>query len=223
MTKTVTHINNLPYFGEDNLLEISEQRSFSSMIFELLSGNKPNESEAKLFNLILNISIDHGTDTPSAIETIAAAKDGKAISESVASGITKIDNVHGGAIEPAMEIFYKIKRENLDITNFTKDYLSDGRRMPGFGHRIYETDPRTELIFKLAISLNIQNTYIDIAKKIVNEINILKSKQIPINIDGAIAVILCSFGWKPSLGKAVFISARTPGLCAQFLGAKEQV
>ncbi len=221
MTKTVSHINDLPYFGDDNLLEISQQKSFSSMIFELLSGKKPTDTQNKLFELILNISIDHGTDTPSAVATINSAKAGSSISESVASGITQINDIHGGAIEPAMELLYKIQKENLDIHNFIKDYISDGKRVPGFGHRIYEIDPRTQLIFKVARSLEIQSTYLDMAESIAKELNNIKGKPIPINIDGAIAVILCTFGWKSTLGKAVFISARVPGLCAQYINSKD--
>jgi len=48
-------------------------------------------------------------------------------------------------------------------------------------------------------------------------LEIQKGQKLPLNIDGAIAVALCSFGWDPKLGKAVFIIARTPGLCGQFL------
>ena len=45
MSKTVTHKNNIPYFGDKNLLEVAQKNSFSDMIFELLSENKPSPSE----------------------------------------------------------------------------------------------------------------------------------------------------------------------------------
>jgi len=49
------------------------------------------------------------------------------------------------------------------------------------------------------------------------ELEAQKGKKLPLNIDGAIAVALCSFGWDSKLGKAVFLIARTPGLCGQYL------
>ncbi|MFI5241119.1 MAG: citryl-CoA lyase [Microgenomates group bacterium] len=220
MAKTVTHKNEVPYFGEEELLNIAPQRNFSQMVFELLSGKTPNEHEARLFETILNISIDHGEDTPSAVETIKAAKNGKTISESVAAGLLQINDIHGGAIEPAMELFYKIRSENLDVKTIVKEYLDGGKRMPGFGHRIYEVDPRSQLLFKLAKDEGISEEFINLAKEIESELTRAKEKPIPVNIDGSIAAILCAFGWNKNLGKAVFLTARVPGLCGQYLNSK---
>lgn len=222
MAKTVIHKNNIPFFGNKSLLEMSVTKSFSEIIFELLSGKTPTSSELKLFEVVLNLSIDHGPETPSAIETIKSAQGGKTISEAVAAGILQINDQHGGAIEPAMELFYKIKKSNLGIRKVIVDYLIKDLRMPGFGHRIYEIDPRSQLLFKLAEGKGISQEYIDLAQEIEKELGALKGKKIPVNIDGAIAAILCSFGWDSKLGKAVFIIARTPGLCGQFLNNSEK-
>lgn len=215
--KLVTHKDNLPYFGDEPLLDVALEKSFAGMIFELLSGKSPDSHQAKAFEAILNISIDHGPDTPSAAETIRAAKEGKTISEGVAAGITQINDAHGGAIEPAMETLYKIKNQKLNIKNFVRVQLEQGKRLPGFGHRIYEVDPRSQLLFKLAKDEGISEEFINIAREIEKELKEAEGKTLPINIDGAIAAILCAFGWNPKLGKAVFIIARTSGLCGQFL------
>lgn len=219
MAKTIKHNDNLPYFGEEPLLEIAPVRSFASMIFELLSGKKPTDKEAKLFETILNISIDHGEETPSAVEVIKEAKEGKTISESVAAGILQINDTHGGAIEPAMDLLYKVKNENLEAKDVVKEYLSQDKRMPGFGHRIYEIDPRSQLLFKLAKEAGLSEDFVIIAQNLEEELKSQKGKALPVNIDGSIAAVLCTFGWDSKLGKAVFIIARTPGLCGQYLNA----
>lgn len=220
MAKTIKHKDNLPYFGEDALLAIAANKKFSDMIFELLSEKAPNEHESKLFETILNISIDHGEDTPSAVEVIKASKEGKTVSEAVSAGILQINDSHGGAIEPAMELFYKIKKEGLGTKGVVEDYLEEGKRMPGFGHRIYEVDPRSQLLFKLAKEEGLSLEFVDLAIQIENELKSQKGKALPVNIDGSIAAILCSFGWDAKLGKAVFLAARTPGLCGQYLNHK---
>jgi len=217
MTKTVTHKNEMPYFGSESLLEIAQDRSFAGMIFELLSGKKPDSHQVKLFETILNISIDHGEETPSAIEVINKAKEGGLITQAVAAGILQINDYHGGAIEPAMELFYKIKKEKLDPKMVVREYLSLDKRIPGFGHRIYKVDPRSQLLFKLVKEEGISEEFVDLAKNIEKELKEAKDKELPVNIDGAIAAILCAFGWESRLGKAVFIIARVPGLCGQFL------
>lgn len=217
MSKTVIHKNEEPYFGNEKLLSIAPKRSFADMIFEVLSGKKPTKPESILFETILNISIDHGPDTPSAIKVIQDAKEGKLITQAVADGILQINDYHGGAIEPAMELFYKIKKKNLDPKMVVREYLSLDRKIPGFGHRIYKIDPRSKLLFKLARQQKLSLEYINLAEKIVEELKNAKGKDLPVNIDGSIAAILCAFGWDSRLGKAVFIISRTSGLCGQFL------
>lgn len=221
MTKTVTHNQELPYFGDEKLLDIAPKISFASMIYESLSGNKPTSDEAFLFETILNISIDHGPDTPSAIEVINKAKEGKLITQAVAAGILQINDYHGGAIEGCMELFYKIKKDGTTPKTIVREYLSLDKRIPGFGHRIYSIDPRSQLLFKLMKEKNMTQDYVKLAEEIVLELKAAKGKDLPVNIDGAIAVVLCTFDWKKELGKAVFLAARTPGLCSQYLNVKE--
>jgi len=220
MAKTVTHKNELPYFGKDSLLEIAPKRSFAAMIFELLSGKTPKESQLKVFETILNISIDHGPETPSALEVVKTAKEGKLITQSVAAGILQINDYHGGAIEPAMELLYRVKNEKLKVKSLVREYISLDRRIPGFGHRIYKVDPRSQLLFELSQKEKASQEYIKLAKEIEKELSVVKKRELPVNIDGAIAAILCGFGWDSSLGKAVFVIARTPGLIGQYLNAK---
>lgn len=221
MAKIVTHKNEKPYFGNEDLLTIAPKRSFASMIFELLSEKKPTKEQEFLFETILNISIDHGPETPSAIEVIAKAKEGKLITQAVAAGILQINDYHGGAIEDCMNLFYRIKKEKLDIKMVVREYLSLDKRIPGFGHRIYKVDPRSQLLFRLMKQEKQSEEYIKIAEEIVKALKEAKGKDLPVNIDGAISVILCTFGWNANLGKAVFLSARTPGLCAEYLNTKK--
>lgn len=218
MTKTVVHKDLKSFFGSDDLLEVSQERSFSQMIFELLTEKEPSEDELKIFELILNLSIDHGPDTPSAKEVIESAKKGESISEAVAAGVGQINDTHGGAIEPAMKILYQVKKKDISIEGLVKQYLSQDKKIPGFGHRIYkETDPRADLIFEKLKQTGIGGDYLMIIVELQNEIANKMGKRLPINIDGAIAVALCGLGWDAKLGKAVFIVARTPGLVGQYL------
>ncbi len=218
MAKTVSHQDLKSYFGDEDHLEKSQSTSFTGMIFELLSERKPSEAELKIFELILNLSIDHGPDTPSAVPTIEAAKGGKTISEAVAAGLLEINDRHGGAIEPAMNFFKKIKDENLDPKDLVKEYLDEHKLIGGFGHRIYkDQDPRAQLILDRLSEAQIGQEWAEIALKVEQAIEQTKGAHLPLNIDGAIAVALLGFGWEPKLAKAVFIVARVPGLCAHYL------
>lgn len=218
MAKTVKHIDLKSYFGEADHLEIAQTRSFSSLIFEILSEKVPTDAELKVFELILNLSIDHGVDTPSAKAVIEEAQAGETISESVSEGIEEINEVHGGAAEPLMGILYRIQNSEFRVQNLVEEYIREGKRLSGFGHRIYKTqDPRAQLILKTLTDNGFSDEFIKIAEDLRQEFNNQTRKLLPLNIDGAIAVVFCTLGLEPKLGKAVFIIARTPGLCAHYL------
>lgn len=229
MAKTITHDETgKALWGDQDHLEAAQATSFDGMIFELLSEKKPTPEQLKVFELILNLSIDHGPDTPSAVKVMEAAKEGQTISEAVATGISQINESHGGAIEPAMEILYSIDNEpvkdearqgrQLTINNLVEEYIKEDKKIPGLGHRVYKTaDPRTDLIFQKLEEAGMGNEWVKLEKDLQAEFEKQSGKHLPINIDGAIAVVLCEFGWDSKLGKAVFIVARTPGLCGQYL------
>lgn len=222
MARTITHIDNdeekPALFGERDHLEVSQTSTFTQMVFELLTERAPSEAETKLLDLILNLSIDHGPNTPSAVETIKAAKEGKTLSEALAQGILQINQSHGGAGEPLMEILYQVQSSKLKVKSLVEEYLKEGKRIPGLGHRVYkDKDPRAELIMDQALKLGVGSEFIQIVKDLKEELKIQSGKDLPINIDGAIAAVLCGFGLEPKLGIAVFIIARTPGLIGQYL------
>ncbi len=217
MATTITHNGSIAEFGGEDHLELSQQISFPEMIFRLLSEQKPTPNQLKLFELILNLSIDHGPDTPSAKKTIEAAQKGEPISEAVAEGIKEINDSHGGAIEPCMKVLYEMTDNELSAEDVVKKFLASDMKLPGFGHRIYKVDPRAQLILTQIEKLPSGSKYVKLVRDLESQLNDQTGKQLPINIDGAIAAALCAFAWEARLGKAVFIIARVPGLCAHYL------
>lgn len=218
MAKIVTHQDTRSFFGEEDLLQEAQSKSFPQLIFEMLSEKVPSEQELAIFELILNLSIDHGTDTPSTKKVIEEAEKGETISEAVSEGIEEINNAHGGAIEPCMEILYRVQGKGVSVKDIIEEKLAKDEKLPGFGHRIYkDLDPRAELIMEKLAFTQGSEEFIKIIYDLKNELKKQTGKDLVINIDGAIAVALCVMGWEPRLGKAVFIIARTPGLCAHFL------
>lgn len=218
MATTVSHQDLKSLFGDQDLLDVANSTSFSAVIFETLSESKPTPEQLRVFELILNISVDHGPDTPSAKKTIEQAKQASPLSKSVAAGMEEIGDVHGGAGEGAMKVFYQIDQEGLSIPEFVTTALSGGVKIPGYGHRLYDDlDPRAELILEQLTALDGGDRFAKIAKDLQAELQTQTQKNLPLNIDGAIAAALCTFGWPPVLAKATFVIARTPGLVAHYL------
>ena len=93
--------------------------------------------------------------------------------------------------------------------------IKDKEKLAGYGHKVYKDEvPRTAAIFAKAKELGISQTNIQKAIAIGQEFEKQSGKNLPINIDGAIAAIISELGFDWRLGKAVFVLGRMPGLIA---------
>ena len=53
--------------------------------------------------------------------------------------------------------------------------------------------------------------------RFIKELEKRLGKKLPLNVDGAIGVVLCELGVDPALGNAFFIISRVPGLVAHIV------
>ncbi len=196
--------------------------TFSEMIYLVLTGKLPDENTGKMIDAILVSSIDHGATPPSTLAAITIASTGSPLNAALAGGILSIYKWHGGAIENAMHHYIDVVNISMekgkDIEDaafeYTKAKLDKKSRLFGFGHRYHTNDPRQKKLFELAGDYGFHGKYVDASIGIQNAIYKIKNKRLPINVDGAIAALLCELGFPPELGNAFFIMARTPGLIA---------
>jgi citrate synthase len=196
--------------------------SFAQAIYLVLTGERPSPEVGKLVDAIFVSSIDHGASPPSVLSARTVASTGAELNAAIAAGVLGISRYHGGAIEEAMKLFLDIARrmeeEKISKTDAALDFLEEmkekGKRASGFGHRIHTEDPRTKKLFDLAQELELAGRYIQIAFAVEKGLKDVYGKSLPINVDGAIAAVLCDLGIPPEIGNAFFIIARVPGLVA---------
>ena len=221
MALTVKHTGSEAFLGDKPLLKLARDKSFAELIFFVLTEREPSKDELAVFELILNLSIDHGEDAPSAKVLIEKAKSGETIGEAVAAGVREINDTHGGAQEGLMPILYKMVKEKVLAEGIINECLRNKKRLPGFGHRLYkESDPRAELIIKTLEEKNLGVDYITAVRALEKSLAEITGKQLPLNIDGAIATALCAFGLASVLGKPIFMISRIVGLCAHYVSAR---
>jgi citrate synthase len=196
--------------------------SFAQAIYLVLTGEMPSAEVGKMVDGIFVSSIDHGAGPPSVLAARTVASAGAELNAAIASGVLAISKYHGGAIEEAMILFLDIARrmeeEQKSETDAADDVLNEmmekGKRASGFGHRIHSEDPRTKKLFSLAEELNLAGKHIRIALAVERSLAEILGKTLPINVDGAIAAVLCDLGIPSEIGNAFFIIARVPGLVA---------
>ncbi len=205
--------------------ELMVKRSFSDMVFLMLKGQLPSENEGKILDIMLVSCIDHGVTPPSALAALTSASTGAPYNGALAAGILSINEHHGGAIENSMRMLMELQvildsskdtgRDFSEAVNLlVSQYKDQNRRLPGFGHRIHKNDPRTAKLLDLADEFDLGNTWVRLLTGLKDGVQKSTGKDLPINVDGAIAALLLELGIAPELANSFFIMARVPGLVA---------
>ncbi len=193
--------------------------SYADAVYLALRGELPDLATGKLIDAMLVSSVDHGVTPPSVLTAITVASTGADLSACVAAGILAISKWHGGAIEACMRTLLvaveqqqKKGRSTMETARAVIDFAKESNeRLSGFGHRIHTSDPRTQRLFELAAEADRAGDYLDMIQGI-RAAFLEKGKDLPINVDGAMAAVLCELGFDSQLANAFFIMARVPGI-----------
>jgi citrate synthase len=201
--------------------ELMGKITFAQAIFLALKGELPDKNVAKLLDAMLVSSIDHGATPPSALAARTVASTGADLNAAVASGVLSINRFHGGAIFDCMGVLNEGLQRVADTKQPIEDvagplvveYKEAKKRIAGFGHRIHTNDPRTAKLFSLAKELGVAGKGVDMILALQKALT-KTGKQLPINVDGAIAALLVDLDMPRELANAFFFMARVPGLVA---------
>src|SRR5271165_5888717 len=175
--------------------------SFPQMIWLMLRGELPSAEQGALLEAALVAAVDHGPQAPSIAIGRMAVTCGLPLNSAMASGVNVLDDVHGGAGEQCMELYANIASRmdgGEDLEAAVKAGLDEfiatrSKIVPGFGHRFHPIDPRSPkllaLVDKAQANGVVSGRHADIGRGIEMLIERRKGRKIPMNIDGATAVI----------------------------------
>jgi len=208
------HVDGIPHIRGYKLTDMLQKLSFGAAIWLLLKGDLPNKKEEEMLNAILIASIDHGVEAPSTTVTRITASCGVPLSTAVASGVSAIGDAHGGSIEASAKIFQEAVEKGKGAVEIVEKSRFKSERLPGFGHKIYDTDPRTIALLKVAQKNSFHGKHVKLALEI--EMNLEKTigKKLCLNIDGITAALISDMGFDWRLGKGFFIIGRISGFVA---------
>jgi citrate synthase len=181
-----------------------------------LSGKKPDEVSRAAFDTLSILYADHemNASTFAAVVAISTLADlGGAVTSAIA---TLAGPLHGGSNQRVMEMLEEIGTVEK-VEGYVDSELAAGRRIMGFGHRIYRTyDPRARILKNIAEKLAEERggsrKWLDIAEE-VERIVMDKRKLWP-NIEFYAAVVLNALGVPKDLMPAVFACNRISGWIA---------
>lgn len=194
--------------------ELTRRRSFGDTILLLLTGELPEGNQGRMIEAILVSCCEHSLASPSVDAVRFVASAGVPLQAAVAAGVTAIGDTHGGAIEPCAHLLTEAVGAGTTAAALLRGLRADKKRMPGFGHRVHKDDPRARVLLEIAAELAVAGRHCRFAREIAEASEEVFGRRINMNVDGAIAAILCDLGIDPGLGKAFFIIGRAPGYVA---------
>lgn len=145
---------------------------------------------SKFLEMFMVIVADHGPAVSGAHNAIVAARAGKDLVSSLASGLLTIGPRFGGAIDGAAKHFKEACDSGKTAEEFVDAMKRLGTPIPGIGHRvksIKNPDKRVELIKQYAKQHFQENRYLNFALE-VESITTKKKGNLILNVDGCIAV-----------------------------------
>jgi len=131
----------------DDPVEPREDLGHAANFLYMLNGEEPDEVLAETFDMALVLHADHGfnASTFSAITTASTLSD---LHSAVTSAIGTLKGpLHGGANQDVMEMLKEVDDSDRDPLGWVENALDEGRRISGFGHRVYNVkDPRAKIL-----------------------------------------------------------------------------
>ena len=206
--------------------ELIGELSFAQMIWLMLRGEVPTAPQAKLLEAALVAAVDHGPQAPSIAISRMAVTCGLPINGAMASAINALDDIHGGAGQQCMELYQAIaqridagdKEESAVESEVDRFIAERGKIVAGFGHRFHRIDPRAVKLLELVRAAQSEGTvsgrFVGIGTSIEQLLGRRKGSRIPMNIDGATAVIYSELGFPAPLGRGLFVLSRSVGILA---------
>jgi len=113
----------------------------------MLTGEEPDDVAAETMDQALILHADHGLNA----STFTALVIGSTMADiyaSVTGGIGALSGtLHGGANQDVMEMLLEVDETDLEPLEWVRKATDEGRRIPGFGHRVYDVkDPRAAIL-----------------------------------------------------------------------------
>jgi citrate synthase len=212
--------------------EYKYSENFLHMMFSRPNADVKLQPEVvRALDLILLLHSDHEQNcSTSTVRMVASSKAN--LFASAASGVCALwGPLHGGANQAVIEMLEQIHHEGDDGSRFVaalKDKKS-GRRLMGFGHRVYKNyDPRAKIIKRqcdeLLKVLNASDPLLDIAVRLeqlaLSDPYFIERKLYP-NVDFYSGIIMRAIGFPLQMFPVIFAIGRMPGWIANYREVSE--
>jgi citrate synthase len=192
----------------------------------MLNGSEPDAIVVRALETYWVTVIDHGMNASAFTARVIASTRSDMVS-AVTGAIGALKGpLHGGAPGPVLDMLVDIGTADR-AERWVREELAAGRRIMGFGHRIYKVrDPRAEVLSKVAEEMagarlhdrrlfDLAREVEAIALKVLEEVK--PGRNLRTNVEFYTALVLQSIGLAPATFVAMFACGRCAGWCAHVM------
>jgi citrate synthase len=192
----------------------------------MVHGREPDPVAARALDTYWVTVMDHGLNASTfTARVIASTRSDMTSAVTGAIGALK-GPLHGGAPGPVLDMLLEIRSADR-AEAWLRAELAHGRRIMGFGHRIYKVrDPRAEVLGRVAESMGgarLENRQLyDLAREVERiALRVLEEQKpgrhLRTNVEFFTALVLQALGLEPRTFVAMFACGRVAGWCAHVI------
>ncbi len=192
----------------------------------MVHGKEPDPAAAQALDTYWVTVMDHGMNASTfTARVIASTRSDLVSAVTGALGALK-GPLHGGAPGPVLDMLLEIRTADR-AEPWLRNELAQGRRIMGFGHRIYKVrDPRAEVLSRVAERLGqaqLENRHLyELARHVeATALRVLAEvkpgRNLRTNVEFYTALVLQALGLEPRQFVAMFACGRTAGWCAHVI------
>jgi citrate synthase len=200
------------------VVEPNEDLNAAANLLYMITGKVPNAFDSWAFERELILYLEHDVNASTFTVRVVASTLADVYAASTAGLAALKGPLHGGANEAAMEMLLEVgDAENAE--SYVKDSLSGGKKIMGFGHRVYKkVDPRAQLSKSLLRRL-LEERKMDSGLYRLSEAvekTMWDTKHIPANLDFYAAPIFYTLSIPVPLYTPIFAASRVTGWVAHY-------
>jgi citrate synthase len=205
--------------GEDPVAPHPELPYAANYLY-MRTGNVPEPAHARAIEQYLISTIDHGFNASTFASRVITST-GADLGSAIVGAIGALSGpLHGGAPSRALEMLDEIG-DPEKAEAWVRDAVQHGKRIMGFGHRVYKTeDPRSRMLKEISkglggdkaeFALRIEQTIVDVLAELK------PGRDLYANVEFYAGVVMDRCGLPEELFTPTFTSSRMIGWCANIL------
>ncbi len=186
--------------------------SIAASLTARLGAPRVDAALVRAVNTALVLLADHELATSTYAARVAASTRADVYS-AVLAGAASGGPLHSGASREVVLLLNDASHRGARTA--VADLLRSGRKIPGFGHKIYRRDPRFRSLFDTAAGCGFPARKLEL----VREVLALASERVPVapNVDFAGAALTFAAGMRDDAAEAIFLVARIAGWVAHVI------